>query len=491
MEPTPVPPPGEESVDSGPKPTPPVRPPEAELVPQPEPRRGGWIHVLVGGAAVEREVVRANVREGLAPGGLLLGLRRPRTDDPCWGFWVIPNAAFPDGRAVEARDLVNAWARGLADETRDDRWLLDPLLARSAPGAMQPPTLVGINADGQFLEVCPPQPVPDLPLRLEHPALWLGGERRTGGLFEGPGPFYRTPDGTLYPNPGHQGPGPYVERVEVFQVDADPSIPFRLGDAQVAILFGKAAGKLRSEATARSGFPLSFERVPSWDRTYFLWLDPEKRWVNDPRFRKWVSAVLDRDEMLAYLFDGQGDRAFSLSPGGSPVPVYEDLQPDRPLSPTSVPRLTLLYDEEDAQALTLARRVQAVLATHQVELSLVARRSSDLRRALATGEAEAALLAHRPATRDPLLGLLGSTWWFGRRFDGLLDPLLRAASEIAPGRRAERAEMAWEVEQGLLVDARVVPLVRLHAWLAHHPKLSGVETAPGGLLILGEAWWLP
>ncbi len=246
--------------------------------------------------------------------------------------------------------------------------------------------------------------------------------------------------------------------------------------------FGKEAGALLGDTS----LPLELKRLPAWDRTYYMWLNPSKRWLNDPFFRRWLAGVVDRRELVDYLFDGQGERAFSLS-GHWSSPVYE-LQPDRPLSPMTVPRLELLYDEADPYAKTVAQRIEAVLATNDAELSLLALPGEQIRERLIDGAVEMVLLAHRPATDDPVLALLGTVWWFGKEADEAKQRLRRASGAEQPG---ERSAGALEAEEMLLRDARLVPLMRLHAWLVRHPLLAGVQPGPDGVLRLEETWWRP
>jgi ABC-type transport system substrate-binding protein len=429
-------------------------------------------------------VIHSNVSEPLQPGGLLLSWTEPRSSSPCWEFELNGRGAYPDGTPVVAEDLASSWEKALNDPFAEHQWLLDPVTGRSEPAGERAPAAEWLRPRGQVLRICPRTPTPDLPARLAHPALWLRRVAQHTGLSYGPGPFRAEPDGTLTPNPGFEGDGPYVDDVEPLQVEGNPALLLRLGDAHAAVVFGREANALIADASD----PLEVERLPSWDRTYFLWLDPAKRWINDPVFRRWISRAIDRDEMIDYLFDGHGERAFSLSRGGSVVPVYEPLQPDRPLSPMSVPRLELLYDEDDPYAETVAQRVRAVLETHDVELSVTARSRGAIRQALSEKNVEMALLAHRPALEDPLLATLGSVWWLG---DGAGEALerLKAASELKGP--ADRASKAWEAEELLLEDARVIPLIRLHAWWVRHTQLSGVAPGPDGVLRFEEVWWRP
>jgi MarR-like DNA-binding transcriptional regulator SgrR of sgrS sRNA len=342
-----------------------------------------------------------------------------------------------------------------------------------------------MRADERILEICPERPTPDLAERLAHPALWLQRTDPTTAVLRGPGPFRQLVDGTLSAKDEYPGAGPYVERVVPLEVEGHSPLLLRLGDAHVAVTFGQAANDLIEDPAST----LRLERLPEWDRTYFMWMNPKKRWVNDPVFRRWVAGTIDRDEMVAYLFDDRGQRAFSLSRAGSTVPVYQ-LRADRPLSPMTEPRLQMVYDAADPYAETVAQRVQAVLETERVELSLVAMDQHEIRQALRESQVEIALLAHRPGSEDPVLALEGTVWWLRSGADDAWAGLVEA-SGIDPRQMAARAEGAWVAEELLLGDARVIPLIRLHAWLAYHRSLAGLDPGPDGSFRLEEAWWLP
>jgi hypothetical protein len=154
------------------------------------------------------------------------------------------------------------------------------------------------------------------------------------------------------------------------------------------------------------------------------------------------------------------------------------------------PRLRMVYDEDDPYSETVAQRVRAILETHQVVLSIVPMERGALRQAMRAGDVEIALLAHRPGTEDPVLALEGTVWWLG---DGAVDSreALAEASGIDPRQVAARAEGAWKAEQLLLADARVVPLIRLHAWLVYRSSLAGLDPGAEGEFRLEETWWLP
>jgi MarR-like DNA-binding transcriptional regulator SgrR of sgrS sRNA len=156
----------------------------------------------------------------------------------------------------------------------------------------------------------------------------------------------------------------------------------------------------------------------------------------------------------------------------------------------SEPRLQVVYDAADPYARTVGQRVRAVLDTHKVELSLVPMERGALRQALRKGEVDVALLAHQTVSEDPVLALESTVWWLGEgAADGWND--LSEAAAVDPGQTAARAQAAWEAERLLLADARVVPLIRLHAWLAYRSSLAGLDPGPEGEFRMEEVWWLP
>jgi hypothetical protein len=279
------------------------------------------------------------------------------------------------------------------------------------------------------------------------------------------GPFLDDGGAGLVPNPLHAGPGPHVERVRFLQADGtDPGLMLRLGEADLAVLYGREAGGLIDDDEQ----PLRMSRAPGWDRTYFLWLEPRHRWINDPALRRWLAGVLDREPMLRFLFDGRGAAAYSLS---SPEPNGPSRsEPEgTPFGRHSRPRLSLRFDPHDPHARSIAARIRAVLDSRGVELTLLPRDEQRLLDELRAKEVELALLVHRATSEDAVEAL-------GRTLERL------GSGDGSPG-------SARRTEQALLADARIVPLVRLDAWLARPHRLEGVTAGAYPVLRLEQARW--
>jgi MarR-like DNA-binding transcriptional regulator SgrR of sgrS sRNA len=238
----------------------------------------------------------------------------------------------------------------------------------------------------------------------------------------------------------------------------DPVLMLQLEEADAAVLWGRQVGELEEAAGDR----YQLERLRSWDRSYLLQLNPATRWVNDPTFRRWLAATVDREEMLEHLFDGRGEPAFSLTPGRADGPLWERPQ-GKPFSATSEPRMELRYDGGDERAASIAARLKAVLEAEGVRLSLS---PIDVRRfpgRLPEGVASIALVRARRRPPDVVSAVREIIEPLGEEATAELDLLERAARHDDEG---VRTEMAWWAESSTLRDARIVPLVRLHYWLA-------------------------
>ena len=464
------------------------RPDPAREEPWERPRPGGTLRVLVGSGLSRAGLVRSCVARPVTESALAAPVLPPgpgpfETAAPeryCRLFEIEATGGRAEG-TVRPDELITAWERGLRDSAAPHRWLLEPVLGAGSFAVGLARRVEGLRVAEGGLEVCTSRPAPDLSSRLSHPALWFPQPARAVDFAHGPGPFRLGRDGLLQPAPRPAGVAPYLEQVEAVDDQGTPALLLRLAEADLGLLLGADAGELLDP----TGGPLRLERIERWDRVYYLWLDPGRRWVNDPRFRRWVGSVIDREAMLEYLFDGRGEPAAGLLAGETAGPAPTVTLP-RPLSADSRPRLDLCFDEGDPFAASIAARARAELELHGVELALDPRDASGLSDALSRGRASMMLLAHRPGLEDPVLALTESLI----RLPGVPVELLeslRAGSRSDDPR--ERLANARNAEAGVLRDGRLLPLVRLHAWMALDPALRDVRTGSDGLLILEQVWW--
>lgn len=395
------------------------------------------------------------------------------------GCHPVP-VAGAEGTRITASDVVAAWEAGLRDADRPHGWLLQPVVGATEVGLGVADRVAGLGVEGKSLVVCLEHATPDWPSRLQHPALWpVVGDPGTSSA-RGGGPFRWSDDGRTLERATTEVRRNRVRRVAIRSGSGDDDVPpSAIGSFDVAFLWGRAAERLLAGRDER----VQLQRIPRWDTVYALWLVADRRWTNDPSFRRWVRNRLDRESMASYLYGEQAEAAYGLTDRGGAT--SETVR--RPFSAASSPRLTLVFDEADAHAANLAARVKAVLEQANVDLRLEPHARADLRRALDEGRSQMALVAHRPPVNDPVLSLLDTLWPLRAVAREETRRLIRATRIGDPTRRRERAA---EIEAAMLEDARLVPLVRLHAWLARDTALSRVEVGAHGVVQLDRTEWI-
>ncbi|GEM_PF-6446621 len=195
------------------------------------------------------------------------------------------------------------------------------------------------------------------------------------------------------------------------------------GDADVRVVFG------RPQPAGQRSNPV---RIPSWDRVWALEIDPTARWVNDPNFRRWLAARIDRRGIARTVFRGRA------------VPVPGTVGPPgrRPVSVAARPRLALAYPAENPAAEKIASKLRADLLPDQVRVEL------------------------RPLENEG-----------ANRRDRSVAQALRLV-EIG----ADESGPAYERNE-------IVPLVRREAWLQVGIGLKGVRPGRSWRLDLSRARW--
>jgi hypothetical protein len=388
--------------------------------------------------------------------------------------------ARTDGGPITAADVVAAWEAGLRAADGPHGWLLRPVVGSGEVILGVADRVSGLSVEGDALVVCVEYATPDWPARLQHPALWPFVGDPAIGSVRGGGSFRWADDGSALVRATAESRRNRVRRIVLGRGSEDDVISPTAADAfDVAFVWGRTAERL----LAGRGERMRMQRIPRWDTVYALWLVTDRRWTNDPTFRQWLSSRLDRESMASYLYGEQAAAAYGLTNPGGKTP--ETVR--RPFSASSAPRLALVFDEADPHAANLAARVKAVLEQESVELRLEPCARTDLRRSLEEGRSQMALLAHRPPVSDPVLALLDTLWPFRAAALEETRRLERATRISDPARRRERAA---EIEAAMLGDAHLVPLVRLHGWLAHNAALSRVEVGAQGIVRLDRAEWV-
>jgi len=435
--------------------------------------------VLVGGAASREELVASLVAAPFEPGaGLVRGLHP--YDEPGGSCLRLDlDGRYPDGTPVTASDVAAAWSESLLAPGSTLRWLLAPVEGVAAYREGTEATVSGLRPDGERLTVCAEGEAPDLASRLAHPALAF--MRRGPQGVEGPGPFVE--GGGLFPaNPAHTAAGPRLDAVRLVEGALDPALLFDLDEVDVALVHGRTVEEIRAAEPP----PAELQRVPAWDEVWFLWLSGSHRWVNDPAFRSWIANRIDRAGLARFLYADHAAPAFSLDADGPRAPLWAPPPHGRPFAGASRPRLELFLRQGDSEGARIAARLREELGLAGVELGVRAVGRDALREALGRDEPALTLLAHRPGSQDPVLRLTETLAELGPGSAAALRSLAEGARRETP---ALRADAAWLVQHGLLVNARLVPLLRVEAWLALRPGLRDVVAPCAGRLELGRARW--
>jgi MarR-like DNA-binding transcriptional regulator SgrR of sgrS sRNA len=469
---------------------------------RPIPEPGGRVRIRLSGpwtpepraadTDLERFVVAAT-GEGLvtrraggkAGPGIAAGWEE-RTDDdgPEWRFEIDPGATWPDGTPVRPEDVVRSWKSALRVDA-SAAWLLEPVTGAQAFARGETDLLDGLRPGGDALVVRLDLPTPDLVERLTHPSLAVWRTDADPAL-RGSGPFRIAPgERALVAVPGRAR----LDRVDAPSSSADARLLARLGEIDVAVVYGReASGFLdASDPSEVEGFAI--ERLEAWDRVYHLKLERSLRWTRDPAFRRWLSRTIDRTAMMRYLFDGHGQWPCDLlGHCGEAASAPEDPGP-RWRVPSGVrPRIALTFDERDRIASDIAARIKADLESAGVGVDLDPRTRDEIERAAAGRALQALLTFRRSWTADPVLTLLEVVGPLDTVRDDVGSALAAAARE--PLKSAGRAAAAREIQDRILRDAAVVPLARVDAWIVTAPGLA-LDPGASPSLDIARGGWLP
>jgi len=245
-----------------------------------------------------------------------------------------------------------------------------------------------------------------------------------------------------------------------------------LGEIDLVSAYGREVARIREAALQE----IRLVRAPGWDRTYAIHCDTRSRWTNDPNFRRWFAETVDRVDLIGGLFDGFAAPTWSIQ-RRSAGPLWEPPL-HRPFGPTSRPALHLKFDPDDGPAAAMASRMKARFAAEGVEITLLTTADAVERPALT-------LSAWQRWSENPVVTLAPVVAAVGVGAEGARYYLEQAESASGAARR----NLVTQAEDELLIDAVVVPLVRLEAWIAMSSRLRGVEPGLTGELALEGTWW--
>jgi MarR-like DNA-binding transcriptional regulator SgrR of sgrS sRNA len=404
-----------------------------------------------------------------------------------WWFDTSAGATFAGGRQVTPSDVVESLTAAAALEASPGRWLLAPVVGTLSFVRGEAGDIQGLVPDSGTVRVHVVRETPDLALRLAHPALrvWTAG---SGVEPLGPGPFEIAAERLLVASPRH-GATPYLDRIEVIASGAlAPASLARLGEIDAAVIYGRSVSRFLAADDEGPELAFNVERLPGWDRTYVLWLAPGMRWTQDPGFRGWLDATLDRPAMLRYLFDDRGDTPCDLLSRCGDAALRVDTVTTWRVPRGVRPTMALAFEASDRLGAEIAARIKADVESAGVTVEIEPRSRDGLDRGVRRGEVQAALLYRVPWTADPVLTLLGSLYASPEGLQAEISALDRAAG--LPIGSDERRAAAEEVHGRVLSQGRIVPVVRLDAWVATAPGLV-LAPAASASLDVARAGWLP
>ena len=257
----------------------------------------------------EPELARAVQRSAVSRPATLTAIdnqRGPGVGDPeqasCSRFRVAPPA--------DPETLVASWEAGLRRPGSAHRWLLGSLVGSRDLVFAGAAHASGLRVEDGTLVVCAAHPMPDWSSRVAHPELWPHRVDPVSLRAYGDGPFRWSADGTALVR-SETGPASRLERIELLQApDREAADWISRGQVDLAIVYGVTADTLLTA----DALPVRLERIPGWDKVYALWLNPASRWVNDPRFRRWLAGSIDREAMVRFVFGGRGDYKENAGP---------------------------------------------------------------------------------------------------------------------------------------------------------------------------------
>lgn len=449
----------------------------------PQARPGGVARVVVGETLGLPELRRWVADVALVPAsgrpGLSTMIDPPPGGPSSAGCWQFDVRRTSDMDSPTAGTVLQQWRQALTEPADVASVLLARVVSPGASMEAVEAAAADPDAPPAGLRLCVPRPTPDLLRRLAHPALWLS----QAGSGAARGPFAVSDDDPrFFPrNPHGTGPPPLEALRAVEAADADPALLLRLGEADVALLYGPSAAAL----IQRPAESLRLERWPAMDRVYWIRFHLGQRWVRDPTFRRWLAGRLPRESLLRYVFDERGETSYTLSRQEPRQPRWDPVM-RRPFSAATRPRLSLDYPGHDRFAAAIAGRLQASLELEGLSVAIHERSLEELTAEGFDGASSMALMCHRPRSEDPVLALLETVGPLGPRAGPFL-ALLDQASRLE--QTTDRRAAAWLAEDALLIDADIAPLVRVQAWLASHRALQGLVAAADGMPRFDLAWW--
>lgn len=433
-------------------------------------------------------------------------------DATSFTFTLDPAAVWHDGSAVTAEDVVRGFRR-IADGNATPPSLHAPLLrdvVGFAAAQVGQPLRGVVAVDERTVRIDLTAPVPELPTVLAHPALApvpvqavedpvVFGEAPVGnGPFRLAEQWVHNQFLRLAPSASHPAPEDIQEVVfRIYASDDDRAIrhaDLLAGQIQVSQL---SAGRRDDIVTRGAGLQL-LEGLT--DTTSLLLFDTRQPPLDDPRFRRGVSLLLDRASLAART-DGARSPARSLVPPSLPGtagavcpwcrhdPEVASALIAQALVDSDAARVgprapIVLQTSDDAVHSTMADQLSAALRAVGLQVRVVRAGAADYLDVVAEQQPAVIRLGWSPeeATLRPWTEQLFAAGTVGARLTGwqpaaLRDLLERAATSADAGIRRR----TWQQVERLALDAAVVvPVLHYRDDLVVSEAVEGLERDPFG-----------
>lgn len=394
-----------------------------------------------------------------------------------WVFHLRPDTAFANGRYVEARHVAASWERLIAAPAARYAFLLEALKGFDALASGESPHAAGlILEDGLTLRVVLERPVPDLPLRLAHPAL---GVSAFGEDEQGVGPFeiWGTPQAqriTLRSNPEYFRGLPHLDEIAFLRGEAAKAGRIAEGSLDLAVL-------PRSEAPP--GGPAVRLFTHAVPRTYLLGLNRSAPPFSRSDAARAFLASLDREALRGAAGAEKSFIPATLVTALSPGPRRAAAPRGAAAGPLG--RLDLLVPESDAVAASLAAKLQGEILRAGGRVALHSVKLPDISGALARGEYHLFVLPFIPSSPSFLIAYEELMRW-NRSIPGSLADQARTLAHVEDAGRLALGLKG--LDASLQEGGYLVPLASLERRFLVRAGLCGLRHDPVGMVDWTQVW---
>lgn len=442
---------------------------------------------VLSNMGVTETLVRIDVAGEAEPG---LATAWERVDETSWRFSLTEGVTFHDGAVLDA-DAVAGALNWLFDSPAPPRGLTDGVEAT----VIDPVTVV----------VTTPAPDPLLPLRMASPSTAILSPAAYGGaaptpLGTGTGPFVLVSEepgqsAMLEPFTGHRDGAPSVSVEVRFIPDSETrATALRTGELDIA------EGVPSTQVALLEDEGLVVTTLPT-RRTTSIYPNTSRPPFDDPAARAALAAAVDRAGLAQGPLEGAFPAAGGIFTPADPWAVGGAPASAEPAAATLLDQAGLTGDElsvtiatytDRAELPVIATALQAMLTTAGFDASVEVSEYAALEPAVLAGDFDLFVLArgYTVDVNDPA-GMLESditcagSYNLARICDAEIDAAVAELSTVSEP--SVRNELIKGIEERILTENYLIPLIHGQAIVASAPGVSGFEVHPlGHRLVTGD-----